>query len=350
MRIGITAADLDHAGTKSIGIYNVALGLCRGLVECPRISTVVVRCDESFKQSIGVESEKLEFDMIDQPVGGFSRILWECWGASGWAKKQKLDWVIYPKGFTPLRHGGAKICAYVHDAMHDFYAKNYRESQSLAQKTYFPALFKSTLRRADLIVTNSEFTTSEVARFGRKDRVATVGIGFEEGAAESGGGEPIDFDALVYLSGAPHKLSAKMIEYLARFRTERMPNLRLCGVGNGMRDEIEAAGGSHFSRLSDEDYASLGRRCKVVIYSSEYEGYGMPPLERLGELRGVICSNIEPMASHIDAGLLFDNDDFEPFASVLENALQRETWSGQLKIAIPSWGEVAERVCAAMSE
>ncbi|MFT5239765.1 MAG: hypothetical protein ACI9OU_000619 [Candidatus Promineifilaceae bacterium] len=342
MRVGVTVADLDHDTTRSIGIYNVALGLCRGLAQCTGIRHVVIRGDRAFQEALAFESDKFEFDLIERPVSGVNRVLWECYGASRWADQQQLDWLVFPKGFTPfLRPKKAKICAFVQDVMHDFYAAHYPECQSLAQKLYFPRLFRSTLKRADLIVTSSEFIRQEVVSKGRRDAVATIGIGFEPQQSRTGQNK---HDVLIYLSSAPHKLSQTMIDYVARYQREMAADLRVCGLGNTLQSEIDQHGWTHYGRISDQGYAALSSSVRVVVYASEYEGYGMPPVERLISEQGVICSDIEPMASHIDPALLFCNTRYESFADALGKALARESWGSMLLLETESWQQVAAKL------
>jgi hypothetical protein len=342
MRVGVTAAELDHGTTKSIGIYNVALGLCRGLAQCAGIRQVVIRCDRAFQKALDLESDKFEFDLIERPVSGVRRVLWECYGASRWADQQQVDWVIFPKGFTPLsRPQTAKICTYVQDVMHDFYAVHYPDCQSLAQKLYFPRLFQSTLTRADLVVTASEFARQEVITRGRRDAVTTIGIGFEQQHRIKGHNK---HDVLIYLSSAPHKLSQTMIDYVARYQRESAADLNVCGLGSALQSETDKHGWTHYSRISDQEYEALSSSVRVVVYASEYEGYGMPPVERLISEQGVICSDIEPMASHVDPALLFCNTSYESFADVLGKALARESWESLLLLETECWQQVAAKL------
>ena len=51
------------------------------------------------------------------------------------------------------------------------------------------------------------------------------------------------------------------------------------------------------------------------------------------------------MASSLDGRLLFDNERYESFAATLTRALARDSWEDVPKPEIPSWGDVAARMC-----
>ena len=86
-----------------------------------------------------------------------------------------------------------------------------------------------------------------------------------------------------------------------------------------------------------------------MVYFSEYEGFGMPPVEAV--LRGTcpvysrLPATIEVMAG---MGQAFDNEDYHTFSRALHQALQTpppilRDWADALRTRF-SWAAVAERV------
>lgn len=343
MKIALTVADFNHATTKSIGIYNVALGLCRGLASNESVEQLTIRCDHEFQELLNIDSDKTVFDLIEQPLGGFKRLIWETVGVWHWAEKNQFDWIIYPKGFMPLlKHKKVKSCAYVHDVMHQFYENNYPSQQSLFQKLYFPTLFKKTLKNADLIVTNSDFTSDELRGLSRHQNIQTVGIGFETSALNlQNQHQDHKYDVLIYASSAPHKISNQIASYIKKYQQEQKLGLKIVVVGGKIAEQFDSLAWNYKPRLSEHDYQQLLNHTKLVIYASEYEGFGMPPLERLVNNQGVVASNIRPISDFIDESLLFDNDDYAMFSASLTRGLQIKEWKHYKKITTQSWDEIA---------
>lgn len=344
--MAFSAADLCVRQNRSIGIINVARGLIQGMNDLD--IEVVVRCDSAFKDSIGEYGNNVKFDIIPQALGGVARVKWECFSVVKWAEKLDADWLFLPKGFAPLfKSSKVKLCCYVHDVMLDFYASHFREQLSMLQKYYFPLLYRRTLRDADLIVTSCEYTKSEIFRLGGRGDIEVVGIGFEmksdpqvSDKAES------EYDVLMFGSPQPHKLASMVENQLHQFMINHPLDLRIAvlGMTEGNR------GWECFSRLDEMEYAELLAKSKVVIYASEYEGFGMPPIERLASEQGVMASNIRPISDHIAEDLLFKNDDQSSFDEALFSALERESWKGLLKVDIKSWRTIAIRCCDLMED
>ncbi len=346
MKILINVADFDHATTKSIGIYNVALGLCMGLAINPNITELKIRSDKQFKSLLNIESKKIKFDVLDEPVSGLNRVWWECLGVWIWAEKQDVDWIIYPKGFMPiLKHRKIKSCAYVHDVMHNFYKAHYTKQQSLFKNFYFPTLFKNTLNNADLIVTNSDFTNDELSGLNEYQDIQTLGIGFENLHLNiQNQDRDYQYDVLIYASSAPHKVSYKIASYVKKYQQEKKLSLKIVVIGGQIATEFDCLGWDYKPRLSEYDYQQILNDTKLVIYASEYEGFGMPPIERLTKNQGVIASNIRPISDFIDEALLFDNDNYISFSLILTKGLQIKEWKHYKKLKTKTWEEITKNL------
>lgn len=107
----------------------------------------------------------------------------------------------------------------------------------------------------------------------------------------------------------------------------------------------EQAGWVRHARLKTDALLELRRSCRIAIYFSAYEGFGMPPVECLLEGQPCIASDIPPIRENVPASLLFRNDDFASFSSCISNTLAAGTLPA---IAMPTWEAVAARIVTAM--
>jgi glycosyltransferase involved in cell wall biosynthesis len=95
-------------------------------------------------------------------------------------------------------------------------------------------------------------------------------------------------------------------------------------------------------------------QARVVLYFSDYEGFGRPPVE-------AVLAGAAPVYSSIPAtrevmghcGFPFDNSSYESFAAALRQALvtppdQIHAWADQL-LARHNWKAVANRVLTALN-
>ena len=336
LRIALPVAEMSLLGGQSVGIYNVALGLVRGLGSIGVELHVIASRD--FIKDCRLPSESsnggIYFTELDAPLTGWRRFLWEIHGVVKWAEKVDADWLLLPKGFAPYsRSKKVKIASYVHDLILDFYKDRYLWFLSFAQKHYFPRLLKNTLSKSHLLLTNSDFTTSELqAKYGV--RANTLGIGFDQ-LKISSKGDNFEYDFEIYHSSAPHKLSQQVVGNMEAFEKAADRELRICCIG-GTHSRWKV-----FSRMSEEEYERLMEKVNIVVYASEYEGFGMPPVERLLANRGVIASNIAPINEHVSTDLLFQNHDQLDFIRVASDALEYKDWRSFIRMEVRTWHEIA---------
>jgi glycosyltransferase involved in cell wall biosynthesis len=359
LRLGFSIADQSLRHTKSVGILNVSLGLLRSLAQRPEFSELVVFTNSSLTLP-GSSAVKITTESHDAATRGWARALWDQWGVYGAVKKAGCDWLFLPKGYASfVKRAPVRLAVYVHDAMQDFYRSNYPKGYASIEKPYFARSYRASLRNADLVFTNSEFTASEVKRMAgqlglRAPRVVVAGVGFDP-IPPSSAQKQDQITTLV--SRWPHKLTKRALEWLGRWQTQRAykGSVRLVGDLPAGVDAPSFANWKFSERLSDADFEDVLGRSKTLIYFSEYEGFGMPPIE--GILRGTapVYSNIAAMMESAgEAGFSFDNNSYDNFADAMDKALacpreQLASWAEEL-VQRHSWARVAERVATALSQ
>jgi hypothetical protein len=356
-------ADQSFARTKSVGILNVSVGLVRALVAARPAGGVVVFGNAELRESLPAEGGGVAFqDFPDAAESRWGRIWYDQVAVYRAARRFPGAWLLLPKGFAsfllpPPR--GIRLACYVHDTMQAHYRHHHPRFFPRFERTYFWRGFRATLRRADLILTNSQFTAAGVkaaaASFGiQTGPVACVGIGFDTPvnpprAAHRAG-------LLVLASTLPHKRTVQALTWLQRSQGER-PAFRdpVHWVGSlpaGL--ELPAFPNWHHQpRLDDAAYQELMSQVRSLIYFSEFEGFGMPPVEAVFRGAAPVYSDI-PATREVmrGRGQPFDNDSYDSFATALERGLGCDVatlraWRCELEAEL-RWSDVAQRVLGAM--
>lgn len=342
-------SDQSFARTKSVGIFNLSLGLLKALAERPELGGLHVLSNSEMRNDL---PRQATFQVHDGAMsGGMGRILWDQWSVCSAAARTRSDWLFLPKGFASfIRRPGMKLAAYVHDTIQEFYREHHPSAVSGLEQAYFQRSFVATLRRANVIFTNSDFTAAEVraaaARRGiRCPEVVTAGIGFERPqVAEERNGR------IVVLTGRfPHKLTRQAVDWMGRWSGGDGPGVDWVG---GMPAGVELPakpGWKRHQRLPEAEFRGLLAAAQVVVFFSEYEGFGMPPVEAtLAGSRAVysaIPATTEVMGR---CGFAFDNGDYADFAKAMDAAMatgqnQVEAWAKEL-LERHDWSLVAGRV------
>jgi glycosyltransferase involved in cell wall biosynthesis len=163
---------------------------------------------------------------------------------------------------------------------------------------------KSSMRRADVIVTDSEFSKSEIIKYFPKhrDKIRVVPCGVDtkkfrpceqpERIPEVKKSLGIEGEYFLYLGTIePRKNLERVIAAYDIFakRTENAPKLVLAGgkgwLDSGIYGKVEALGLTErvvFTKyVPSEDMNPLMCGALAFVFPSLYEGFGMPPLEAM---------------------------------------------------------------------
>lgn len=268
------------------------------------------------------------------------------------------EWLLLPKGFASwLRRPPLKLAVYVHDAMHDFYQRTYPGAAGRLEHAYFQRAWRASLRHARVIFTNTVFTAQEVrriaAQFGLpQPQVVVVGIGFVRPV-------PAPIEArrgiVVLASPFPHKRTSLAAEWLARWQRSHQFDGVVDWVGRlpadlGLPDFLNWR---HHERLAEPDFRHLLASARVLVFFSDYEGFGMPPLEAAVAGASPVFSDLSATREVMgETGFRFSNADYESFRAAMTAALQvpparLESWAAEL-LARHDWEHVAHRIVAGL--
>lgn len=185
MKIAIALSDQSFTRTKSMGIFNVSMGLTRGLMQHPEVTELHIlgnnECGDTFRDC----PPHVHLHLMDKPVPRrFARVWWDQFGLSSAVRRISPDWLILPKGFPPLFPclGKTKLACYVHDVMWEYYKKLGKKGLNpfpWYENHYFSHLGKKALKNSDLVLTSTQFNATRFRAHVPTSRIAVIGIGFE---------------------------------------------------------------------------------------------------------------------------------------------------------------------------
>jgi glycosyltransferase involved in cell wall biosynthesis len=230
--------------------------------------------------------------------------------------------VHYPfTALMPRPSRGQPFAVTLHDVQH----LDLPELFTHADFVYRRLFYHRAARRADLVITISEFAKRSIVRHLGipAEKVKVIPLGVDSHLFTPNLGDRDGF--LLYPArGWAHKNHARLIEAVALVRRSR-PQLRLVLTGGNLDglgrlpDWVDRRGFVDQNELTD-----LYRRAAALVYPSLYEGFGLPPLEAMASGCPVAASNAGSIPEVCgDAAVLFDPTEPAAIAAGIEQALNR---------------------------
>ncbi|MFP1898894.1 glycosyltransferase family 4 protein [Lonsdalea quercina] len=233
-----------------------------------------------------------------------------------------------------------------------------------------------TIKRADILITDSDFTRRELADYFNfpLDRVYSAHL------ASSGDFYPREFQAITTviaeygLSAGNYCLFTGSIEPRKNIETlldayERLPlalrqryPLVICGFKGWSSDALhhrfekgQRAGWLHYlGYMKSADLPYLFAGAHSFIFPSLYEGFGLPVLEAMASGVPVICSNSSSLPEVVgDCALMCDPLDTESLTELIQKSIEDDMWRNQAKAdglaraALFSWQRCAQETIRA---
>lgn len=263
--------------------------------------------------------------------------------------------------------------------VHDMVLRAYPETMRTRTRLLLQTGLKRSMRRADLIVTDSAFSRSEIAKyysqFADKVRVVPCGVdakrfhpALPEEIARVRARYHLPERYFLYLGTLePRKNLVRLIEAygLLRARHSDAPPLVLAGGKGWQYEQIFAASAKKTVRgyvlfpsyIAAEDMAAVYSGALAFVFPSLYEGFGMPPLEAMACGTPVLTANAASLPEAVgDAALLCNPRKREAIAQGMERLLTDEALRERLRrrgfrrAAQMSWDAAAEQLWAVYRE
>lgn len=266
------------------------------------------------------------------------------------ARRHRLDIVHDPNGIAPfIGVGGARRVVTLHDAATYTWPETHNWLDNWRYRWHLPLA----LRRADAVVTVSECSRRDLARYldlpGERLHVTSEGVDprfvpVRDGATlrEALGRYGIEGPYLLYVGGInPRKNIARLLEAYGRVR-ERHPHARLVvagkrqwqaeGVDAALR-RLGLADAVHFTGyVADADLPAIYSGAELFVFPSLYEGFGLPPLEAMACGTPVVTSDAASLPEVVgNAALLVDPLDVGSIAAAIDRLLSHPALAADLR-------------------
>lgn len=231
------------------------------------------------------------------------RLLWENLHLDKTAKKQGVDVMFIPVYSKPGTYGSKipYVCV-----IHDLQALHYPEYFSKFRCLFMKYMWRYTCKTADKVVTSSDFCKNDLIQHYPmvKDKIQTIYIpvisnksNLESSHVETYGVKPNQYFYCVS-SMLPHKNLNTLLRAM-QLRKEQGKNtpLVISGVGGqkeAFRQKVTALGLEDVvidtGFVSDAERDCLYENCRLFLFPSVFEGFGMPPIEAMNHGKVVITT------------------------------------------------------------
>ena len=260
-----------------------------------------------------------------------------------------IDVLHHPVTVPVLRMPDVATVATVYDLQH----RELPELFTRAERTYRRWAYEGAARRADLVITTSEYSRGRLVEIAGipADRVVSVLMGIdvdrfrpEPGPADATLAERLSLPEryVVYPANLwPHKNHDLLVDALAQVE-DRDLHLVLTGQhygrGDTLRERARRMGVEgrvhHLGFLAADDVPALYRGASAMIFPSLYEGFGSPPLEAMACGCPVASSTRGSLAEVIGgAALTFDPESVEEIAASIARLAEDQELRSRLREA-----------------
>jgi glycosyltransferase involved in cell wall biosynthesis len=265
-------------------------------------------------------------------------------------RRRGIDLLFCPFTAPTFAERDVPIVSILHDLQHLAYPEFFDPREVAGRNEYLAQLQD----RADIVVCVSEHARATLLeRVGFPvDRTRVVPIAVHDRLREQSADEVnavrsrlgLRRDYIFYpANGWPHKNHRTLLEAfrLLRSRSSADVDLVLSGVLDDVRADLDmharALGlGGHIHWVgycSDETLAAIYQGCRMLIFPSLYEGFGIPVLEAMRFGRPVACSNSTSLPEvGGDAALYFDPGDPAAIALSMEEVLMNPSLAHELSL------------------
>ena len=261
--------------------------------------------------------------------------------------------------------------------VHDLSFMRYPQYADRNLVAYLSSVVPRSLRRADLILADSEWT--------RQDIIALLGMPAEKVAVVPAGVgneyHPVDDQSALEAARQRYRLPQRFILHVGTLEPRKnlirlleafaginahVPDVYLVLVGaKGWLYEdifatVERLGLSHQvvfpGYVAEADLPLVYNLASLLAYPSLYEGFGLPPLEAMACGVPVVCSNSSSLPELVgNAALMVAPEDTDGLAAALRLALEDETLRQSLRdkglerAQLFTWTAAAQRLLEAYS-
>jgi glycosyltransferase involved in cell wall biosynthesis len=263
--------------------------------------------------------------------------------------------VFFNPGYNPPLSCPAPFIFTLHDLNHI----ESSTTDSPMRRLYYAAFVKRACYRAAYVVTVSEFSRQRILEWSKvsPEKVLNVGNGVGAEFTADGPSDLLPFPYILCVSNRkPHKNEIRQVEAFARSGLDN--RIRLVFTGESapaIQQLIERHGIQHrvcfLGTIPEERLPSIYRGALALLFTSLYEGFGLPVLEAMACGTPIVTSNTTSLPEVAgDAALLVDPTSVEETSAALKRIVDDEALRatmrsrGIVQASKHTWGQTAKLV------
>ncbi len=286
-----------------------------------------------------------------------------------WFFREKRDVTIFPNFIVPPGVSGKTIVI-----VHDMAYRACPETVSKKTLKWLQLTLKGSCKRADAIVTVSEFSKKEIVKYldVPEDKITVMpnGVNLELFHPDYSAEQVEQVKEKYQISGPyflylgtlePRKNLTRLIEAYAMLREkkgeDRLPSLVLAGGKGWMYESIfETVKQKKLEKkviftgyVEDREAPILMNGAQAFVFPSLYEGFGMPPLEAMACGTPVLTSNVSSLPEVVgESGILVEPESVESICAGMETLMEDDEFcarlsrEGVLRAQDFAWNKVTE--------
>jgi glycosyltransferase involved in cell wall biosynthesis len=243
----------------------------------------------------------------------------------------------------------------------DLSFEHFPDVMNRADRFFFRTFVPRAARRADRVLTGSEWTKRDlIERYGvAEERIVVTPYGFDPSFGPDGPRR--DGPPYVLFVGALQERKQPELALLAMTAVDRDVRLVFAGPDRGLEAELRANARTYrledrvefAGHVSRDELASLYRGAQALVFPSRYEGFGLPALEAMASGTPVVATRSSSIPEVTgDAAILVEGDPTALAAGIERAIAERDRLraAGLERAARFSWAETARQTAAVYRE
>ena len=337
-RFGLYLSDLNRDKNDSHGIINYAVGLANALPGALNDDEhLVIYANPAIARELdAVVSDQLSVRLTPTPTP-MQRLVSDHVLGVRRAAADGISVLHFPKGFLPIvTPAHMRLVATLHDDIPLMYARGDFDQEYASTKShYFTFALRHTLRHADALVTVSDTSLGRFMDLAKETEITMPPAFVSHQGITLPLGDPVPVPdkkpILLHIgSNKPHKRSYEAVQFMLEYARSAGAGLQLTILGPLTREAELLLRGRSANRikrtLSGHELARLIRESRALVFNSEREGFGLPPVEAYALGTPAVYARTDVMVEVLgDMPGAYSQGSYEGFARALDHALALDT-------------------------